>query len=58
MELRQIRKDRGLTLEHVAVIAGVNKATISRAERGLQRLSPGSVVKISRALKVSAERLR
>jgi transcriptional regulator with XRE-family HTH domain len=38
MGLREIRKERGLTLAQVAMLAGVDKATISRAERGLQKL--------------------
>jgi transcriptional regulator with XRE-family HTH domain len=57
MGLRTIRKKRGLTLEQAAMLAGVDKATISRAERGLQTLSPVSVVRISRALKVSPSRI-
>ena len=57
MELRELRKRRGLTIEQVAMLAGVDKSTISRAERGLQRLKPESVVKISRALKVRPRRV-
>ncbi len=55
--LRTVRKQRGLTIEHVAVLANVDKSTISRAERGLQTLRPETVVKISRALKVSPSRI-
>jgi transcriptional regulator with XRE-family HTH domain len=57
MGLKTIRKQRGLTLEQTAVLASVDKATISRAERGLQTLSPESVVRISKALKVSPSRI-
>lgn len=57
MGLRQLREKRGLTLEQAAVLGGVSVATISRAERGLQNLSPSSVVKISKALKVSPSRI-
>jgi transcriptional regulator with XRE-family HTH domain len=53
MNLRELRKARGLSIEHIALIAGVHKSTISRAERGVHRLSPTSVVRISKALKVS-----
>ncbi len=57
MGLRKIRSQRGLTIEQVAMLAGVDQSTISRAERGLQRLRPESVVKISRALKVPPRRI-
>lgn len=57
MNLAKLRKQRGLTIEHVAVLAGVHKSTISRAERGLQTLKPETVVKISKALKVSPSRI-
>jgi DNA-binding LacI/PurR family transcriptional regulator len=46
-----------LTIEHVAILADVHKSTISRAERGLQTLRPETVVKISKALKVSPSRI-
>ncbi len=57
MGLRKIRSQRGLTIEQVAMLAGVDQSTISRAERGLQRLRPESVVKISRALKVPPRKI-
>ena len=57
MGLRKIRRQRGLTIEQVAMLAGVDQSTISRAERGLQRLRPESVVKTSRALKVPPRRI-
>jgi transcriptional regulator with XRE-family HTH domain len=57
MSLRQIRKARGLSIEHVALIAGVHKSTVSRAERGLQMLQPRTVVRLSKALGVSPSRI-
>ncbi len=57
MGLRELRKQRGLTIEQVAVLANVSTTTISRSERGLQNLSPDSTVKISKALKVSPRRI-
>ncbi len=57
MGLRKLREQRGLTIEQTAVLARVSVATISRAERGLQNLSPYSVVKISKALRVSPSRI-
>ena len=57
MGLRELRRQRGLTVEQMAVLAGVDKSTISRAERGLQRLRPESIVKISKALRVPPRRV-
>jgi transcriptional regulator with XRE-family HTH domain len=57
MGLARIRKQRGLSIEHVALLADVHKSTISRAERGLQTLKPETVVKLSKALKVSPSRI-
>ena len=55
--IRSLRKQRGLTIEQTAMLAGVDPSTISRAERGLQKLKPESVVKLSRALKVPTNRI-
>ena len=57
MGLRSIREQRGLTIEQLALLAKVHKSTISRAERGLLQLGPETVVRLSRALKVSPDRL-
>jgi transcriptional regulator with XRE-family HTH domain len=56
-DLRQIREERGLTLDQLGVLAGVDASTISRAERGLQGLRPETVVRLSRALKVKTGRI-
>lgn len=55
--MRRIRIERGLTIEHLAHIAGVSKSTISKAERGLHQLEPETLVSIAKALKVSPNRL-
>ena len=55
--LRELRQARGLTVDQTALLAGVNKATISRYERGLHELHPLAIVKLSKALKVSVERI-
>ena len=55
--LREIRKSRGLTLEAVAYLAGVDTATISRIENQLVTPRPETVVKIARGLGVSIDRL-
>jgi transcriptional regulator with XRE-family HTH domain len=56
--LREIREQRGLSLDAVAVLAGVHKSTVSRLERGLIEPSPETVVAIAEALGVSASRAR
>ncbi|MGI8427374.1 MAG: helix-turn-helix domain-containing protein [Actinomycetota bacterium] len=55
--LRDLRKDRGLTIEAVALIAGVDKATISRVERGLTSAQSATVVKLAKGLGLSVGRL-
>lgn len=55
--LRAIRQQRGLTIEHMAVLGGVHKSTISKAERGLHQLRPDTIVRLAKALKVSPKRL-
>lgn len=55
--LRKFRQDRGLTVDQIAILAGVNKATISRYERGLHQLNPLAIVKLSKALRVSVEKI-
>ena len=57
VELRKIREKRGLTLEMVGYLAGVDAATISRIENGVVEPRPETVVAIARALGVSIERL-
>jgi len=56
-ELREIRKARGLTLEAIGYLAGVNAATVSRIENGVVSPKPETVVRIARALGVSVERV-
>jgi plasmid maintenance system antidote protein VapI len=58
MALAEIMKERGLTAEQVAVLGEVNKSTISRAVRGLHQLRPTTVVRLSKALKVSPSRIQ
>ena len=55
--LRKLRQNRGLTVDQIAVLAGVNKATISRYERGLHELNPLAIVKLSKALKVPVKKI-
>lgn len=56
--LRQLRRERGLTLDAVAILSGRDPATISRIERGIVQPNPSTVVRVARALGISVSRLR
>lgn len=56
-KLRTIRLQRGFTLQDVSDLSGPSVATLSRAERGLQELSPAAKVAIARALDVPVSAL-
>ncbi len=55
--LMRRRKQRGLTQEEVAELAGLTPQTISTAERGEKALRPENVVKICHALDISTDYL-
>jgi transcriptional regulator with XRE-family HTH domain len=56
-ELREIRKQRGLTLEAVGYLAGIDAATISRIERSEVTPKPETIVAIAKALGVAVSRI-
>ncbi len=56
-ELRKIRQERGLTLQAVGYLAGVDAATVSRIERGKVVPKPETIVTIAKALGVSVKRI-
>jgi len=56
-QVRQLRLDRGLTLEDVASRSGCSLGSLSQIERGLGNPSFGTLVKIAHALRVSIGRL-
>jgi transcriptional regulator with XRE-family HTH domain len=55
--LLRLRILRGYTQAELGVLAGKSEAAISRFERGERRPAPETVVKLARALRVSATRL-
>jgi transcriptional regulator with XRE-family HTH domain len=57
MDLRELRKQRGLSLEALGYLAGVDQATISRIERGLAEPRRDTVVRLARALRIGAKRM-
>ena len=58
MTLKQLLADRNLRLDAAGILAGVNKATISRIANGKTRARPETVVRLARALGISARRMQ
>jgi len=56
--LRELRRERHLTLEALGYLADVDMATISRLERGLVIPQRQTVVRLARALGISIARMR
>lgn len=52
MKLKELRRQRVMTIEQLAAKAGVSKNTISKAERG-GSVYPSSIHKIASALNVN-----
>ena len=57
MDLRELRQSRGLSLEALGYLAGVDQATISRIERGLAEPRRETVVRLARGLRIGAKRM-
>jgi plasmid maintenance system antidote protein VapI len=57
--LKELFAERGNPpLDALALLAGTDKATISRVSNGRQRARPETVVRLARALGVSARRMQ
>lgn len=56
-DLQALRLKRRLTIKAVALLSGVDPATISRIERRKNSPKPETLVALARALKVDAGRL-
>ena len=55
--LRDFLSKRGLTFDAAAVLAGVETSTISRIVNGQMGARPETIVRLARALGISAKRL-
>ena len=55
--LRELRSERGLTLQQVAERAGIDLSTLSRLEAGKRRLALDHIPALAQALGVSADQL-
>jgi len=56
--LRDLLRQRGMTLDAMAVLGGVDASTVSRIVNGRTRAKPQTVVRLARALGISAKRLQ
>ena len=56
--LRELLRERGLSFDAAAVLAGLDTSAISRIVNGQRQPRPETVVQIARALGISARRLR
>jgi plasmid maintenance system antidote protein VapI len=55
--LKDLFAERGLRYDAAAMLADVDKATISRIANGKARARPETVVRLARALGISARRM-
>lgn len=55
--LRELRAERGLSQETVALEAGLNRGYYSGVERGVRNISLANIVKIADALDVPASKV-
>lgn len=55
--LRELLRKRDLTMDATAVLAGVETSTISRIVNGQMGARPETIVRLARALGISAKRL-
>jgi plasmid maintenance system antidote protein VapI len=56
--LRDLLRSRGLSFEAAAVLAGVDASVISRMVNGKRQAKPETIVRLARALGISAARLQ
>ena len=58
VNLRELRLERGLSLEALGVLAGLDTSTISKVERGLVEPRPETIVRLGKALGIAARRMQ
>jgi transcriptional regulator with XRE-family HTH domain len=58
LDLRELLKSRGISQEGAAVLAGVDRSTISLILSGKTRARATTVVKLAKALGISAKRMQ
>ena len=55
--IRKIRKEKGATLEEIALTAGTDPANLSRVERNIQQLTPEMLENVAKALEMPVSSL-
>ena len=50
--IRKLRKEKGATLEQIALIAGTDPGNLSKVERDLQQLTPDMLENVAKALEM------
>jgi transcriptional regulator with XRE-family HTH domain len=55
MNLKQIRKEKGLKQEEIAQLLKINRVQVSNYERGINKLNEEQIVKLCIALNTSAD---
>ncbi len=55
--IRKIRKEKGATLEKIALTAGTDPANLSRVERDMQQLTPEMLENVAKALEMPVSSL-
>lgn len=48
--IRKLRKEKGATLEEIALVAGTDPGNLSKVERDLQQLTPDMLENVAKAL--------
>lgn len=57
MEIKAVRKQKGITQQRLSDVSGIDQSSISRMENGKQSISLNNLYLIADALEVSIESL-
>ena len=57
MEIKAVRKQKGITQQRLSEVSGIDQSSISRMENGKQGISLNNLYLIANALEVSIESL-
>ncbi len=57
MEIKAVRKEKGITQQRLSEVSGIDQSSISRMENGKQGISISNLYLIAKALEVHVEYL-
>jgi len=57
MEIKAVRKEKGITQQHLSEVSGIDQSSISRMENSKQGISLDNLYRIANALDVPVEYL-